>query len=168
MTKGETISLYNNLQKLGNLKGVKFAYARARNISLVKPEIEALEKALEASDEFKKYDEERVELAKEFAKKDEKGNPVKVKNAQGQEIFDGLENNPEWELAFEALKEENKEVLEARDEQVKEQNELLKTASTLQLYKVALSDVPADISGTQMEWISEMVSEDMPTPYPVK
>lgn len=171
MTKGELINFYGNLQKLGNLRGVKFAYVVARNLALIKPEIEALEKALEASDEFLKYDKERIELAKKFSKKDEKGEPIVVKRVENgveREVFDGLENNPEWEAAFNVLKEQYKSVLEARELQIKEQNEILKTESTVQLHKIALSDVPQEISSQQMNWIIEIVNEEVLSPYPAK
>jgi len=173
MTKLETLNLYGNLQKLGNLKGVKFAYAVAKNLALIKGEVDILtettKKLLEPTDvEYRKFGEERVTLAESFAKKDDKGNAIKIKkieNGQEVEVFDGLDNNPKWEKAFEKLREEYKIMLDARDEVIKEQNELLKTESTLQLYKIALHDVPADISVNQMKDIAEIVSEDLPSPY---
>ena len=126
--------------------------------------MEALKKALEASDEFQKYDEERVELAKSHAKKNDKGEPETTKNAQGQETF-VLEDQEAFDKAFEALKEEHKATLEARQKQVDEQNELLKTESTVTLYKVALSDVPNQITADQMKGLSAIVEEAVLSPF---
>ena len=166
MTKGDNINLYSALsdKKLGSLQGAKFAYAISRNLSLLQPEIDALKKALEASDEFQKYDEARVELAKSHAKKNDKGEPETTKNAQGQETF-VLENQEAFDKAFEALKEEHKATLEARQKQVDEQNELLKTESTVTLYKVSLADVPNAITADQMKAISEIVEDAILSPF---
>jgi vacuolar-type H+-ATPase subunit I/STV1 len=176
MTKEKSIELYSNLQKLGNLTGSKFVYALTKNQGLLKFEIdtisESIKKELEPTDEeYKKYDNKRIELAELLAKKDDKGNAIKIKkieNGQKIEVFDGLENNPEWDVAFEGLKETYKEVLNKRDEIVKEQNEFLKTESTVQLYKVSLSDIPKDISKTQMDMIVDMIVDDIPSPFPIK
>lgn len=163
MTKGDTVNIYANLKKLGNLRGAKFAYAVQKNISLLDPEIEALKKALEFSDDYKKYDEARIKLAESYAKKDAKGKPVLIKttNERGEVVREEYdlteETKDEFEKKFEALKEEHKTVVEARDTQIKEQNDLLKTESTIVFHKIALADVPADISVAQMGFISEIV-----------
>lgn len=166
MTKGENINLFNVLsdKKLGQLSGAKFAYAVAKNLGLLQPEIDALKKALEASDEFQKYDEARVELAKSHAKKNDKGEPETTKNAQGQETF-VLEDQEAFDKAFEALKEEHKATLEARQKQVDEQNELLKTESTVTLYKVALADVPNAITADQMKGLAEIITDEVLSPF---
>jgi len=165
-TKGDNINLFNALsdKRLGQLVGAKFAYAVSRNLSLLQPEIDAIKKALEATDEFVKYDAERVKLAESHAKKDEDGKALKVKNAQGLEEF-VLEDKEAFEKAFEALKEEHKAVLDAREAQVKEQNDLLKTESTITLYKIALADVPNTITTEQMKSISEIVSDEVLSPF---
>ncbi len=165
MTKGETVNLYANLKKLGTLRGVKFAYAVAKNTALLDTEVEALKKALEMTEEFKKYDDARVKLAEEYSKKDEKGKPVLLKttNERGEivrEEYDlAEETKAEWEEKFETLKLEHKEAIDARDAQIQEQNELLKTESTLTFHKIKLADVPVDITSAQMGFIYEIVEE---------
>ena len=164
--KGDNITLFNSLsdKKLGQLSGAKFAYAVARNLAILQPEIDAIKKALEATDEFVKYDAERVKLAEAHAKVGEDGKVMKVKNAQGFEEF-VLEDKEAFEKAFEVLKAEKKAVLDAREAQVKEQNELLKTESTITLYKIALADVPNTITTEQMKAISEIVSDEVLSPF---
>lgn len=164
--KGDDINLLNALsdKKLGQLPGAKFAYSVAKNIGLLQPEFEALKKALEASDEFQKYDEARVELAKSHSKKNDKGEPEKTLNTQGVESF-VIEDQSAFDKAFEALKEEHKATLEVRQKQVEEQNELLKTESTVTLYKVALADVPNNIIAEQMKAISEIITDEILSPF---
>jgi Fe2+ transport system protein B len=165
MTKADNISLYNVLsdKKLQSLTGVKFAYAVSKNLSLLQPEIDALKKALESKEDYNKYEEARIELAKKHAKKDEKGKEVTTLGKNGQEEY-VMEDMSIFEKAFKALKEEHKEAIDARDEQIKEQNELLKTDSTIELHKVSLSDVPQDITVGQMQGISAMVTDDIISP----
>jgi hypothetical protein len=153
MTKGENINLYATLTKLGKFAGVKFAYAVAKNISLLKPEYEALVKAVEPSDDFKKFEIERVELAKYYAKKNEAGEPIS-KDGKYE-----LEDEKVFEFAFEALKETHKLAIDARHTQIKEQEELLKEESTVVLYKVKLEEVPKDITAEQMSGLLEIIEE---------
>ena len=162
MIKSEIINLFQSLQKLGNLSGVKFAYAVSRNIAILKPEVEALNKALEGSDEFKQFDEKRVELAKKHAKKDDKNKPL-VNRGQFE-----IENQEAFDAEFETLKSEHQEVWDARQKQVDDYNDLLKTESELQLYKVSLTDVPVNITVAQMHSISDIVTEEITSPFPVK
>ena len=163
LSKGDTVNIYANLKKLGNLRGAKFAYAVQKNINLLEPEIEALKKALEFSDDYKKYDEARIKLAESYAKKDEKGKPkvVKTNNERGEVVREEYdleeETKDEFEKKFGELKEEHKTAVEAREVQVQEQNDLLKTESTIVFHKIALADVPTDISVAQMGFISEIV-----------
>ena len=70
-----------------------------------------------------------------------------------------------FDKAFEALKEEHKAILEARQKQVDEQNELLKTESTVTLYKVALADVPNAITADQMKGLAEIITDEVLSPF---
>lgn len=153
MTKGDNISLYQNLTKLGKLSGVKFAYAVAKNIAILKPELEALQKSLEAAPEYTEFEKARIALAESMAKKDENGKPV---SEDGKFV---MEDDEAFEKAFTALKEEHKDALEARKVQIEEQNELLKTESTIVLHKVKLEDVPREITVEQMQSIAEIVED---------
>jgi pyruvate/2-oxoacid:ferredoxin oxidoreductase beta subunit len=159
-TKTEIINLYQSLNKLGNLTGVKFAYAISRNISLIEPEIKSIEKSLEQTEDFKSFEVKRIELVKKFAKKDEKGESVIINNQYE------LENEEEFNKEFELLKEENKEVWGARQKQVDEYNELLKSESTVTLHKINLVDVPQNISVAQLHSISLLLNEEgVPSPF---
>jgi polyribonucleotide nucleotidyltransferase len=145
MNKQEILNLYRALNGLGNLSGAKFAYAVAKNINLIKSEIEALEKASTPSDEFKKFDEARVKLAEEFAKKDKDGKAETKDNAYV------IEDQKAFDKAFEKLRKEYKETVEARETQMKQFSELLKEESTVELYALkSLDEVPKEITAAQM------------------
>lgn len=159
MTKQEMVQLFQALNTMGTKKGVKFAYGVSRNLAIMKPEIEAIEKAGNPTEEFKKVDELRVAIAEKYAKKDEAGKPITADNAYV------MENTEEMEKEFAVLKEENKEVFEARETQVKEYLELLKTDSVFVPHKILLSDVPSDISVQEMYSISPIIAEEIPSPF---
>lgn len=159
MVKKDCVELYFNLNKLGNLAGVKFAYGVSKNLALLKPEIESLDKASMPTEEFKAFDEQRLEIVKKFAKKDEKGEPISENNAFIMEDQDA------FELEFGTLKAEHQELWDARTRQLEEYNDLLNTESNVVLYKVQLSDVPSAITVAQMYTIQAMIEEGMPSPY---
>lgn len=159
MTKNELVSLYQNLNRVGNLKGVKFAYAISRNIAIIKPEIESLEKSSAQTEDYEAFEKLRIALVEKHAKKDKDGKPIIKENEYE------VEDKEKMDIEFEALKTEHQKVWSARETQVKEYNELLKTESEVKLHKVALVDVPADITVQQMHGISAIISEDLPSPY---
>jgi len=154
ITKQELLSLYLNLNKLGNLKGVKFSYGVSKNLALLSPEIESLNKVQEMSEEFKKFEEKRVELIKDYSKKDESGKDIIENNSYV--VLD----QKKWDKVFDKLKEDNKEVVKKREKQIEEYLELLKTESDIKLYKIKLADIPEDITTIQMNSIISIIIEE--------
>ena len=153
MTKGEILNLFKSLNQLGALKGVKFAYGVSKNLNILKPEIESLEKANEASDKFKEFEKARIDLIKEHCKKDDKGKEVIENNEYV------VEDKKEWEKAFNKLKKEHQGSVDEREKQIKDYMELLKTDSKVDLYKIKLSDVPNEITTMQMNSIINVIEE---------
>src|SRR3990167_5070475 len=127
MLKKEILQLYRALNTLGQLQGVKFAYAVSRNLAILKPEIEALEKASSPTPEFMEMDKERIKLVEEHAEKDEQGKPKK----KGNEYVIPEDKKEDFENAFEAFKLEHKELFDAREKQIEEYNALLQTESEI-------------------------------------
>lgn len=154
MKHRELVALYRGLDRLGSLTGVKFAYAVSRNLSLLKPVMESIDKSIEPSAEFSEYDKARIKLAEEHAKKDEKGKPI---IEEGNYI---MENDEAWQTAFEALKAQHAEVIAKREAQIKEYNELLELENPMvSLHKVKLADVPQGITVVQMHSIKDIIEE---------
>lgn len=153
MKNKEIVALHNNLKALKGLKGVKFNYAIARNISKLSTEIECLEKSKEQTDLYKEFEKERVELAKSFAKKNEKGVEIIVEKNYiilDQEAFD---------KSFEELKEKHKEAVAEREAQLKEYIELLDKESTFIPFKIKVELIPEEITTEQMNAIYPLVEE---------
>ena len=157
MKNQQLFELFNALNTVTGLSGVRFNYAIAKNIATLKPEILSLQEALKASEEFNKYDTERIEIAKKHAKKDENGEPIK-QNVGTQEQFI-IEDKELFDKEFEALKEAHKEVYEARLKQLKDFEDLLEVENPVVLHKIKLSDIPEDIKTEQLAGIYPLIEE---------
>ena len=157
MKKSEVLLLHKALNRLGNLTGVKFAYAVSKNINILKNEIESLDKAMEPSEKFMEYDKARIALVELHAEKDDKGKAKIITSASGSQQYDIDEENKMFKKAFDALKEKHKEAVGAREKQVEEYIKLLETDSDVKVYKVKLEDVPKEITVVQMAGIDEIV-----------
>lgn len=152
MTNLELVNLYESLTLL-NLKGVKFAYAVAKNINIIKPELKALSDAQKPSELYKEYEKERIELCKKMASKDEKGKPIIEENAYK---FDDKEA---FEAELDKLKKKHKEAVEEREKQAKEVEELFSMKSKIKLHKIKIDDVPQEISTKELSSIMFIIEE---------
>lgn len=161
MKKSDILLLNHALSQPSLLKltGAKFAYAVARNLQIIKPEVEALQKAQEPSEEFTKYDTARAELAKKHAEKDEKGEPkTKIDPATMRSSY-VVEDMKALEEEVSKLKEEHKEAIEARETQVKEYNTMLEEEVSVELHKLNINELPSDISAKQMSEIISIIQD---------
>src|SRR5438045_742443 len=118
MKKKDIIGQWNVLQTVGDLKGASFSYAVAKNINQLKPEVEALEKAIEESADFKEFEKKRIALALKYAKK-ENGKPV-IEN-KGYVLEDPIA----FEKEFKELKDEYQKTIDERESQFKDYKEIL-------------------------------------------
>ena len=57
------------------------------------------------------------------------------------------------------MKKKHPKTLDERKKQGEEYNELLKTESEIELFKINLDDVPKDISVAQMKIIKELIKD---------
>lgn len=157
MSNDEILTLHSSLRKLGNFRGVKFAYGVSKNISILEREVRSLTEAMKPSPEFSKFEEERVALAKKHAKKDENGKEMTI--IDGDITRYVMENEAKFNKEFEVLKKKHKKAIDERKKQSEEFNELLKTESEIDLFKISLEDVPSEISVAEMEIIKDIVKE---------
>ena len=74
MKRSEVINLIRNFGEVKDLQGIKFAYAVARNINILKPE-------------FERYEKDRVALAESCAKRDKDG---KAETKDNTYVFEDL------------------------------------------------------------------------------
>lgn len=166
MLKKDIVAFHNALTKI-NLSGVKFAYAVAKNLQNMKVEIDALQKSLESSDEYKKYDEERIAVGEKWALKDEAGkaktrpvNPMDPLGASEYVFTDGEHNNrPQFDKDIKELQKKYKKAIDERAKQIKDYTKLLEEEVAFIPYKIAIEEVPEGITTKQMNDIIVMIAE---------
>ncbi len=155
MKRQDLYTLLNGFELVKDLKGVKFAYARAKNKKLVLAELELLKNVMKDSDEFIEYDKKRIELCEEYCTKDDKGKPV-IKNRK----YDGLTKNEEFTKKLNELNEKYKEVIDEKKKRAEEYKKLLDEEIDFEFHKIKLQDVPEDITGAQLEAIDLILEEN--------
>ena len=142
----ELFGLLQALGTLGNLSGVKFAYALIKNKKKIQAELDTLKETVKPSNKLQEYENKRVELCKQYCEKDKEGKPV-IKNNS----YSGLDVNVKFDAEIKKLKEEYKTELDNREKQVKEYNKLLQEKVEIELHKIAVDDLPKDITSKQLE-----------------
>lgn len=159
MTRSELFTFIEKLDKIKNLKGVKFNYIIDKNKKLIQQEIEDIKKVIEPTEKFKEYENKRVEILTEFADKNPDGSPKLTQEANGIIKFEIDPDNKKFQKAINAHIEEYKEVIQDRDKQMFEYNNFLAETADISLFKFKLTDIPEDIIGEQFEVISIFIEE---------
>lgn len=136
MLKKELYALHSSLNALQGAGGARFAYAIAKNKKFIQEELELVEKTLVHSDEFKAYEEKRVELCKKHAHKDENGEAKMTNNA-----FD-IVDRKQFDKELKVLQEEYKDTLEENIKKVEDYNKLLETETEITFFKIKLEILP--------------------------
>lgn len=137
MKNKELYSLYQGLNKCGNLSGVKFAYAIAKNKKTLFQEFQTIEE-LDAHKNQVKFDKEGTELRKKCMEKDKEGNE---------------------KLNSEKYDKEVKELIEKNKNVQKEFENLMNVENDVKLLKVKLDDIPKDITVDQMTLITDIIDK---------
>jgi len=134
---------------------VRFAYAMAKNKAAIEKQAKILREASMPSTKYLEYEQKRVSLGREMADKDEKGKPL----ADGPlfRIPDIDKFNERWD----ELKEEYKEVIKAREKQLKDFEEIMdKQVDIKGLETVAFEDLPEQISSAEMSALMPLIIKE--------
>jgi hypothetical protein len=153
MKNNELQQLLIGLNRAKQLKGVKFAYAISKNITILEREIKALNKLSEPSPEFMEYDKKRLSVCSEFADKDKNGNPV---IQQGNFL---ISERSKFDKAMAKLKKEHKEAYDNHAKKLEEFDELMEEEANIELFKVSLEVVPDDINGEVLHSIMPIIND---------
>ena len=147
--------------RLGNEKtNVKFHYTLAKNKRLLVPEIEALKESRTTSDEYNKFQEERIELCKEYCKKDDNGNPVILDPNTPQSRYDFEDDQKELlDKEIKPLTEKYKEAIDEQDKKEKEFFELLEEEVEIPFYQFNLKYMPESVLGADVELLFDLIEE---------
>lgn len=156
MTKQEVLSLFNGLQAVSEFPGAKWAYGVAKNLAILKPEIEALQKAYSASEEFMAYESQRLELAQKYSVK-ENGNPKTIKTGGGEEYI--IADRDKFSQELKKLQKKHKRAIEERQKQIGDFNEILKEEVEIDFYMISPDYIPEEITPAQLSAIMPIISE---------
>lgn len=140
MTNQEMVDLYKALQNCGQLQGFKFAYAVTKNLDKLEVEIKKLQEKLQPTEELKKYDSERIALAKKHSNKNEQGEP-QISNGQ----YD-IKDKDKFNKELEKLMTKYKKHIDNYKKQLDEYNKLLKEGSCFEPHKIKKEDIPDSIT----------------------
>lgn len=159
LTNKEIIELFRGLQSVASVTGgSKWAYVIAKNLRVLKPEIESLEEAYRPSDGFMEYEQKRVKLAESHAVK-KGGKPQMRRNDDGIEEY-VLEAMQAFDNEHEALKAEYKEVIEGREAQLKDVETLLNETVEVSLHHIGEEYIPDGVNGYQLTAIMPIITEE--------
>jgi len=136
------LEIHHALTQLAeHARGVKLAYAIARNLGRLREEVEATQKAGTPSRAFQEFDQARLKFCQALCTKDNEGRPL---IEQGQFILG--ENQPELDRLVDKLKGEYVEAISEREKQLAEWRTLLDGEADAKFHLVALEDVESGIS----------------------
>lgn len=157
MKKKDLVRFYNGLGLCGGLKGAKFAFSASMNRRMMEDEVKSITDTAASPKAFLEYDQKRLELCKEHAKKDDKG--VAVTTEDGSRFI--MEDQYAFDAALEELRTEYKEAIEEKKTSDEEYEKLLKeeVSKEYNFEKIPLSVVPNDITQFAMENIIDMIEK---------
>ena len=157
LTKKQILELHATLVSCGDLRGAKFAYIVAKNILLLEPEVQAIQKAYIPSKEFMEYDGERIKLAESHAEK-VNGKPeiVKENNIDSYNIKD----KEKFMVELKVLQAKYEPIIKAREEQIRDVDKILEEEVDVKLHTISTKDIPSDIQVKQMRDIFIMIEEE--------
>ncbi len=130
-TNREMLETLHGLYAVQDLKGVKFAVAVSKNIERLKRELQPIEEAGKASDEFQ---------------------------ALLNEVNSIPEDTKDKEAKVKKLEDENKDIIDQRKAQLEEVNELLDETVEIDLVTVAEKSLPQDVTAKQLSAIIKLIN----------
>jgi hypothetical protein len=155
MKNKELFSLHQGLNQVTNLPGLKFAYAVAKNLNLVISELKLIQKLRDPKLGYTEYDSKRIELAKQYADKNEDESPKQENN---NFIITG-ENRVKFDAEIALLQAEHQEAIDTHLKQLEEFTELLEEDCKLEFHKVKLKELPNDLNAAQVTAIMPIIDD---------
>ncbi len=151
MKNSDIYQFLANEKVLNDIKSNKVKCSIFRNMKKLESEKDVLHKLLDPTDEFKEYEKERLDLNERYTKK------KKVVN--GKEVYDiPKDKREEYDKEMAEFTDNNKEVLDARDKQVNDFNQLLTEpmSEDVEISKVSMDDCES-LTYEQMKIIDFMI-----------
>lgn len=140
----ETLSAYVNELKL--LKGAKFGYSIIKNIDLISKEAKTIQDVQLINEDFKKFEQARIDLCEKYANKDEKGKAKRIYKSKNNYEYDLDKNNSDFVNEYTQLQNNYSEAIKIQEDNFKEYHSFLNEDNSIELIKFSFDIVPEDIS----------------------
>lgn len=151
MKKRDLFRLHKGLVDVSYLSGVKFAYTVVKNKKLIETEIQLLQDIIKPTDDFQRYERERIELCENFCVRGDDGQPI-VENNNYK-----IDDKAGFDEAMDILKDKYETEIVNRAKQVDDYNRLLGEDVDINLIKLKVTDLPEGMSADQIESVLEIV-----------
>ncbi len=141
----QIIDLMEAFTKIGEKQiksNKKFSYAVILNDETLQPKIKALRSIAQPSDSYAEYEQKRNDLLVEYAKVDVAGN-IKINDVGMVEFKDGVDG--EVDTKFKALNEEYADIIEERNNDITEYNEILDKEVEVEIETLSYDDFPDEV-----------------------
>jgi len=159
----EIQDLSAGLHACGDLKGIKFAYAIVKNKKHCDSALhwanEKMLKIQKQSEEYAKYEEERIEIAKNCSKKDETGEPVTEFNQRTYQEQYVIEDKKMFTGLMAPLKKKYADAIKEHEEKVKEAQKVPDEEVEIELHMIPQEYIPVDITANQLNGIQKIIKE---------
>jgi len=169
MKGADLYRMRNALLELSQVKNKRTAYMCVKNRPKVERAIRQMEEGMAISPDhpMAKYDEARLEVCREYAEKDSAGMPIVIKDGPQKGNFKiPDEKKQEFEETILKLKEIYKDALEERNKVIARYNEMCEadvaTELIESLHKIALSELPEEVTGEQLLALGDLVIYEEP------
>ena len=154
LTLGEIRDIWNGVARLANLVGVRFIFTVHANRERLREIAQSLEEGIKPSPEFKTFQQEYAKLRREYQDDTQPVPPdieAPIDPARAEE----------YRTKTKALEEKNKGLLEQRQKQIEEFNELLQEKRGVNFLAIPLSKVPKETNSGQLQVIMPMLHDDL-------
>lgn len=167
LKNSEWMEVFGAIQNMDGQGNAKFTYALAKNRSILKPHVEAIQEAANAFQKtarFKEYQTRNDAMLKEFGVKDD-GSP-NVREFEGGRLnrVVPVAKQGAFVTAQEKLREEFKDLFDVMELNGKDLEAVLKEDVTLDVRTVKFSDLPTEIPQRFMNTFFELVVEEASIP----
>jgi len=141
----QILDLVEGFTKIGEQKIVsnkKFSYALVLNDETIKPFVKAIQSVATPRENYMEYEQKRNDIIREHSKVDGDGNIV-LNDKRGVVFKDG--EFPKVTEKLESLNKEYADVLDERNADIEEYNELLMKEVEVNILDVSLDDIPDSV-----------------------
>ena len=142
----QILDLMDGFKKIGEQQiksNKKFSYALILNDEAIQPYVKAMQTVATPGDSYMEYEQKRNDIIVKYAKVDGAGN-IQLNEQRGVVFKDDVDIDVVGN-ELDELNKEYEDILEERDNDIKEYNELITKDVEVNLEVVDIDDVPEDV-----------------------